>query len=195
MSGSSLTCLSAAIERSRGDRSRFVAVFFFNGGRFTMDEAIRVNQFLMQQCRTLLRDIPDERMAEQPCPAVNHPAWILGHLAWAADGAIAMSGGSKLLPAEWKAAYGAGSTPSASRAAYPSKEELLRAVEEGYRQAREKATTASPEQLSQPSTHSRAKEMLPTFREMVTLLLTGHAGMHLGQLSSWRRMIGLPPMF
>jgi hypothetical protein len=30
---------------------------------------------------------------------------------------------------------------------------------------------------------------------MVAFVLTGHMGVHLGQLSCWRRMIGLPPMF
>ena len=71
----------------------------------------------------------------------------------------------------------------------------MHAVEEGYRQARQKAAAADPEQLSRPTTIQRAKETLPTGQEMVTFLLTGHLGVHLGQLSSWRRMIGLPPMF
>ena len=30
-------------------------------------------------------------------------------------------------------------------------------------------------------------------KEMMALVLSGHVGVHLGQLSSWRRMIGLPP--
>jgi len=160
-----------------------------------LDNAIQVNLFLMQYCRTLLADIPEERMAEQPVAGVNHPAWILGHLAWTADGALAMLGAQKLLPEEWKPLFASGSKPSASRAAYPSKDELLRAVEEGYLQARRKAASASAEQLSPPTTSPRAKEILPTFREMVAFVLTGHMGVHLGQLSSWRRMIGLPPLF
>jgi len=39
------------------------------------------------------------------------------------------------------------------------------------------------------------KEMLPTVRDGVSFLLTGHLGVHLGQLSAWRRMVGLPPLF
>jgi hypothetical protein len=31
--------------------------------------------------------------------------------------------------------------------------------------------------------------------ELIAFLITGHVGVHLGQLSSWRRMIGLPPLF
>lgn len=160
-----------------------------------LDNAIRVNSFLMQHCQMLVGDIADERMTEQPHAGVNHPAWILGHLAWAADGALAMLGAQKLLPEEWKTLFASGSKPSASRATYPSKDELLRAIEEGYLQARQKAAAATPEQLSRPTTSPRLKQTLPTFKEMVTFLLTGHMGVHLGQLSSWRRMLDLPPMF
>jgi hypothetical protein len=160
-----------------------------------LDSAIQVNLFLMQHCRILVEDIGEERMTEQAHAGVNHPAWIPGHLAWAADGALAMLGAPTVLPADWKTLFASGTKPSPARATYPSKDELLRAVEEGYLQARQKATTVVPEQLARPTTHPRAKETLPTCKEMVTFLLTGHMGVHLGQLSSWRRMIGLAPMF
>jgi hypothetical protein len=160
-----------------------------------LDNAIKINQFLMQYCKMLTGDIPDERMAEQPLAGVNHPAWILGHLALTADSAIGMLGGQKLLPAEWATLFSPGSKPSPSRGTYPAKAELLRAVEQGYQQARERAGAASPEQLARPTTNPRAKEALPTLMELAAFMLTGHMGVHLGQLSSWRRMIGLPPMF
>jgi hypothetical protein len=160
-----------------------------------LDSAIQVNLFLMQYCRMLVGDILDERMAEQPLVGINHPAWILGHLAWTADGSLAMLGAPKTLPTEWATLFGAGSKPSAERGVYPSKDNLLRAVEQGYQQVRQRAASAGPEQLSRPTTSPRVKEALPTLNEMVAFLLSGHMGVHLGQLSSWRRMIGLPPMF
>ena len=48
-----------------------------------LDNAIQVNLFLMHYCQMLVGDIADERMAEQPHAGVNHPAWVVGHLAWA----------------------------------------------------------------------------------------------------------------
>jgi DinB superfamily len=160
-----------------------------------LESAIQVNVFLMQYCRTLVGDIADERMAEQPHAGVNHPAWILGHLALTADGSLARLGAPKALPAEWATLFAAGSKPSASRSVYPPKDELVRAFEERYQQLRQKAATATAEQLSQPTTNPRAKEVLPTLKELLAFLLTGHVGVHLGQLSSWRRLIGLPPLF
>jgi hypothetical protein len=134
-------------------------------------------------------------MAEQPLAGVNHPAWILGDLAWAAGGALGMLGADKTLPAEWATLFRPGSTPSAQRGLYPSRDELLRAVEQGYHQLRQRVAIAHPEQLSQPTTHRRTKETLPTLRDMVAFLLSGHLGGHLGQLSAWRRMNGLAPLF
>jgi hypothetical protein len=71
-------------------------------------------------------------------------------------------------------------------------------LEHSYRvheQARRKAATADAARLSRPTTNPRVKEALPTLKEMMAFLLSGHVGVHLGQLSSWRRMIGLPPLF
>ena len=160
-----------------------------------LETATQVNLFLIGYCRRLMADIPDERLVEQPLAGVNHPAWVLGHLAWTADRAVEMLGGRSVQPAEWASPFGRGSVPSSTRAAYASKDELLRAVEEGYQQLRQRVASASPEQLSAPTTNPLAKETLPTLKELVAFLLSGHMGVHLGQLSMWRRMVGLPPLF
>jgi hypothetical protein len=160
-----------------------------------LDSAIQVNLFLMQYGRLLVADVGDERLAEQPHAGVNHPAWVLGHLALTADAMLGRLGAPKALPAEWASLFGPGSKPSASRSDYPSKNELLQAVEQGYEQLRQKAAGATAEQLSQPTTNPRAKEALPTLREFLAFILSGHVGVHLGQLSMWRRLIGLPPLF
>ena len=160
-----------------------------------LDTEIKINLFLMQYCRMLMADIADERMAEEPLPGVNHPAWILGHLAISADHAVTRAGGEAVLPPEWKTLFGPGTKHAASRDAYPSREELFRTVEEGFERARQQAAAATPEQLAQPTANPRMKDALPTAREAVAFLLTAHLAGHLGQLSAWRRMIGLPPLF
>jgi hypothetical protein len=126
---------------------------------------------------------------------VNHPAWILGHLAWSTDRARALLGLEAEYPSEWATMFGFGSKPSATRGDYPSRAELLQAVERGFERLRDQAASATPEQLAQPSTNPRTKDLLPTVKDAIANLLTGHAGVHVGQLSMWRRMIGLPPLF
>ena len=71
---------------------------------------------------------------------------------------------------------------------------MLRAVEEGFERARGMAA-GTPERLAQPNPNPYTKEGLPTIRDAVAFLLTGHLGVHLGQLSTWRRLLGLPPLF
>ena len=160
-----------------------------------LDSDIKVNLFLMQYCRTLVDDIPDERIAEQPIPGVNHPAWILGHLAFVADYIAGTLGAEKKIPEQWAALFRPGSKPNANRSSYPSKAELLTALDQGCERLRERAANATPEQLSKPTTNPRVKDALPTAKEFIAFLLTGHMGGHLGQISAWRRLIGMPPLF
>ena len=79
-----------------------------------LDSELNVNRFLVSYCRMLVGDIADERLAEQPLPGVNHPAWILGHLAFSADRACSLLDAPKELPATWTPLFGPGSKPSAS---------------------------------------------------------------------------------
>lgn len=159
-----------------------------------IDNAVQVNQFLMRYTKMLTDDIADDKMTAQPHDGVNHPAWILGHLALTAQGVLGSFGGSPP-PAEWKPLYGAGSKPTTTRSAYPSKEELVRTYEQSYEKLRQAVSAATAEQLGKPTTNPRMKDILPTAKEMLTFLLTGHVGVHLGQLSTWRRLMGMPPMF
>lgn len=156
---------------------------------------IAINQLLTGYCTTLLGDIPDDRMAEQPVPLVNHPAWILGHLAFAGDRAVRALGGETLLDETWATRFGPGSKLTANRADYPAQTELASAVERVYERARTLAVSPSPERMAQPNPNPRLNGMLPTLEHAVAFLLTGHMALHLGQFSTWRRMIGLPPLF
>jgi hypothetical protein len=159
------------------------------------DSEIKVNLLLIQYLRMLVAEVADERITEQPLPGVNHPAWILGHLAYSADGGRALLGAEKKLPATWTTHYGPGSKCSGLRSDYPSKDDLVNAVCDGFERLREEAAAATGQQLSKPSANPRMKDALPTIKDGVAFLLTGHLGVHLGQLSTWRRMIGLPHLF
>jgi DinB superfamily len=160
-----------------------------------LDSELNVNRFLVSYCRMLVGDIADERLAEQPLPGVNHPAWILGHLAISADRGCSLLDAPKQLPASWPLLFGSGSGLSATRIDYPSKDELLRAVEQGFERLRQTIATATPEKFAKLATNPPTKEALPTIKDGIAFLLTGHLGIHLGQLSTWRRMIGLLPLF
>lgn len=156
---------------------------------------LAVSNLLLRYGGMLVADIPAERMAEQPLAGVNHPAWVLGHLTLTAVHGLTVLGTTVELADGWGALFAPGSQLTGVRADYPGKDELLAAFQSRYQQLQQAAATASAEQLAQASTHPMTRELLPTARESVSFLLTGHLGVHLGQLSTWRRLIGLPPMF
>lgn len=160
-----------------------------------LEHEIRISQFLTQYGRMLVSDIPDERLTEQPLAGVNHPAWILGHLALTGDSAARLLGSEKVLPESWQALFGAGSQPSAARSDYPARDELVRAFEERYERCRQLAAEATAEALSRPKPSPRLRGGLPSVGDAVAFLLTGHFGLHLGQLSMWRRTCGFAPLF
>jgi len=147
----------------------------------------------------LVADVPDEKMCAQPVPGqiMNHPAFLLGHLAWANDNrAAALSGQQPTFAAKpgCKELFGMGAKPSTDRSAYPSKAELLKAFEAAHARLGEAAAKATPEALAEP-TPEPMRARFPTVGAMVLGLMTSHFATHLGQLSAWRRAMGYPSIF
>ncbi len=81
--------------------------------------------FVLYYARQLTADIDDAQLAEQPAPGMNHPAWIIGHLAICTDYAAMTLGLEKTCPEAWHKMFGPGSTLTTNRSDYPSKAELI----------------------------------------------------------------------
>lgn len=148
--------------------------------------------FVLKYCHLLTADLSDEQMTLQPMPGTNHAAWILGHLAIATDSAARLLGERPACPAEWRTLFGPGSVVVADRHAYPTKAELLAAIEAGQARVAAAAATVGEDRLSRPHGLPILKEELPTVGDLLAHLMTTHPATHLGQLSAWRRMLGLP---
>jgi hypothetical protein len=82
--------------------------------------------------KRLVADLPDDQMALQPSPGMNHAAWLLGHLACTADMLGAMIGVKPVCPADWAARFDWNSSPSSAASQDPSKAILLRALENAH---------------------------------------------------------------
>jgi len=148
--------------------------------------------FLYGYSRMLVADLPDEKMTAQPAGIVNHPAWVLGHLVNTVDSGLKLLGASPLMPPEWAVKYGRGSMPVADRSAYPSKDELMAALETSHGKLAMAAETATPEVASAINPFERNRPFFPTVGILVAHIMTTHESMHLGQLSTWRRAMGFP---
>ncbi|MEO1236586.1 MAG: DinB family protein [Planctomycetota bacterium] len=157
------------------------------------DREIRTLRFMQGYGDDLLADIAPEDFCRQPVAKMNHPAWIIGHLAVAADHHAAEAGGTPQLVG-WDRRFDFGTEPSADPADYPGKAELIDAWHAANDRYIAAVSTAAPQALAEP-TRGPLAEALPTVGDFLTFSLTAHTSLHLGQLSAWRRAAGMPRLF
>lgn len=131
-------------------------------------------------------------MTEQPTAKMNPPAWIIGHLSVTTDLGRELLGLPRAAPKEWHDLFDTGTVPSPEPGLYPPKADLLA----GYEAAHARLTDAV-RRLARLDVLDRANPIdalatgLPTLADLMAHLLTTHEAMHLGQLSAWRRAMGL----
>ncbi|HLN33364.1 MAG TPA: DinB family protein [Gemmataceae bacterium] len=155
---------------------------------------LRLYGFTLQLCRMLAADLDDAKLTIQLTPQANHPAWILGHLAVATDYALQTMGQRRVCSKEWHEKFGIRSKPCSERSNYPTKDELLSAVERGHELVTNALKDVSPERFSAPNPVDFLEKPLPTVGDLLAHLMTTHVAFHLGQLSMWRRQMGFAPI-
>ena len=143
--------------------------------------------------KRLVGDVSADQMCAQPHGVVNHPAWSLGHLVVASDHVGQALGLSSDLPAGWEDTWKPGSTPSPDKGLYPSKEDLLRVMEQQHARVAKALSDADPAALAQPLSDEKMRAFFPTVGDFAVFLMTAHEMDHLGQIAAWRRTMGLGP--
>jgi len=151
-------------------------------------------QFNLSFLKTLVEDIDEAKMLRQPGGILNHPAWTLPHLVTGSEFAGQLIGLEPLMPQDWFVKYGRGSTPSTDPAANPSKSGALAALEEHHARVSEALTAADSSLFEQPTPNDDFRQIMPTLGDALVFILGTHEAVHLGQLTSWRKAMGLPPV-
>ena len=157
-------------------------------------EVLNSYKLNLDYLRLLIADVPDERLAEQPGGAVNHPLWTIGHLVYAAQMIGTETGLPTWLSDDWPARYGTGSVPSNERSVYPSKDGALSELADAERRLKEHLQALGDGAMQQPLPDVRYRDMFPTVGHAVTHVLIAHTAAHVGQLIVWRRQAGFPPL-
>jgi hypothetical protein len=158
-----------------------------------LDEVLRSYGMTLDYLRRLVADLDDRQMALQPGGAVNHPAWVLGHLAFSFQGLGRELGLAPWLPDVWKSFFGTDSKPKSEPGVYPAKATLLDHLFEGRRRLAAALTERGDEGLAGPLPDTRFRSVFPTLGHAVVHILVAHTAMHVGQLIVWRKVMGLPP--
>lgn len=151
----------------------------------------------------LLSDVTDEQFARyanigDTTVESNHPAFIYGHLSLYAPRVIAQLGGdaSELAPsAKFIELFSkdAKCVDDTDGTIYPPMDEVTSALLGGYRAAADALEAVEDDAftLENPTEAMRAK--FPTVGAMHAFYVGGHFMLHMGQMSAWRRMMGLGP--
>ena len=148
--------------------------------------------YALDYLREQVADVAARDMAVQPAGMVNHPAWTIGHLAHSCELLCGVAGAPPWLPQGWAARYGTGSVPVADVGAYEAKDAALAILRDAQARLIDAVGRLDDPFLDQPFPDPSYREVFPTVRHALTQVMVGHTAMHVGQLTVWRRAIGLP---
>ena len=161
-----------------------------------LDALIATMTHTRNQTLKLVADLSEKQMVAQPAAHMNHPAWVLGHLLLVEYNFLRLvnNGQGPQAEAGWAEVYGMKSVPSPEGAKYVGKEIYLAKLVELRAQIIARLKVMSPEDFAQPHPDPARRERFPTIGHAAMFYSTWHEAYHAGQLSAWRRALGLPPV-
>lgn len=172
-----------------------VAAMLVSGGKVSIGMA-----------ETMLKDIKPAQFARKPsfdCTSglkvidTNHAAFVYGHLSVYPFRLLQIAGLDPTPaqnPAGFEDLFNAGKEcrDDPSGTIYPPMDKITAHFFAAHRAALAAIENLSDAQCAAPNPREgRMREMFPTMGGMLMFLLTTHMLMHLGQISAWRRCMGL----
>ncbi|MGN6544329.1 MAG: DinB family protein [Aureliella sp.] len=158
----------------------------------------------LRYAKRILESVPEQRFGRLAAPGgetipSNHPAFVVGHLTLYPQKVLELLGQNDAAarpPADYQSLFSkdAACVDDADGSKYPRKEELLGVFQRTYDAAVAALRACDDALLLGPNpADTPMKTLCPTLGSMLAFYMTGHVTMHMGQVSAWRRMEGLPP--
>ena len=143
----------------------------------------------------LVSDLTEEQMTLQPAPdgsaPSNDPAWVLSHLnVYLPIMSLALEGKTFDDPKDHE--FGMQSKPLADASVYASKDKLIGDYVASHEKVISQLEAADASVLEAAIQLPRWQAMMPTVGVLLPYLLCNHENIHLGQISAWRRIQGMP---
>ena len=127
---------------------------------------------------------------ESGAPA-NHPAWIFSHLNVYLPIIASIIQGKPFEDPKGHP-FGMQSKPESDASIYASKDELVAAFVKGHEEVSRLLSETGDAALHREIELERWKPVMPTSAFALPYLMMNHENIHLGQLSAWRRIQGMP---
>lgn len=160
----------------------------------TMEPVLHSFAYCLDYLREQVADVAAGDMVAQPNGNTNHPAWVIGHLTYTCQllgGAIGLP---EWLPGDWARRFGTGSLPVADASLYESKDKALAMLRDAQSRMTRAVQELDDSRLDAPFPEESYRYVFPTVRHALTQVLVGHTANHVGQVSLWRKAMGLPRM-
>lgn len=130
----------------------------------------------------------------------NHAAFVLGHLALYPSGVMRLIGREDLaanldMPADWEEKFknGVQCVDDPSGTIYPAFDAICAAYFRATDAMLDAVESMDDTILLTPTVIESYAKMFPVTGATLIFMLNNHTMMHLGQVSTWRRCMGLPP--
>lgn len=150
----------------------------------------------LDYARRLVEGLSEEQANTLPAEGMNSPRWIIGHLAQTADQVpLGWIFEAERTIETWDAWFDMGTTSAALTADQPSLSDALAHLDRLHERVSGMVAEASPawfERSVPVSAPERFRQRFPTIGNALAHTMVGHEMMHLGQLSAWRRVLGMP---
>lgn len=142
----------------------------------------------------LIGDLSEEQLIQQPVdngvPA-NHPAWVFSHLNVYLPVIESLVEGNEFEDPKGHR-FGMQSQPEMAAGVYAPKQQLLDEFVEGHEKVEAALRSTNDEVFSRPMSLERWRTPMPTVGIALPYLMLAHENQHFGQISAWRRVLGLP---
>jgi hypothetical protein len=149
----------------------------------------------------LLADVTPAQFARLPRQDgrlinTNHAAFIYGHLALYPANVLTMLGcdaAKAVAPDGWPALFGMGTTcrDDADGTIYPAMDAIVPVFLNNYTVALDAVAQVDDAVFARPTPDERFRSFLPTLGTVALSMLNNHVSLHMGQMSAWRRCMGL----
>jgi hypothetical protein len=165
-----------------------------------------IGKFSINYANLMLPGIKPEQFARKPRVETsagakiidtNHPAFVFGHLSIYPTRLVTLTGddGKKAeAPAAFTDLFKAGAPcqDDPEGRIYPKMEELTAEFTRTYAALLEHLRGVPDEIFQRENPNAQARDRFPTIGVLASFYLGSHMMMHLGQISAWRRCMGLP---
>jgi hypothetical protein len=160
----------------------------------------RPAQRILGLAANLVDDIPADHFARLPKigdtrASINHPAFVLGHLALYPGRVLELCGidaSDLACPASYDEVFAAGKEcrDDPEGTIYPARDEIIATFTDRHTRGLERLHTLTDADLERDIAIDRYREIFGTAGVGVNFIMNTHLGFHLGQLSAWRRAMG-----